>query len=382
MARISMKNRITILIFLISFSKISFAQIEKHIYQMNSIDKLLTEDVKNIVSENIDGKRIVFLGESAHHIGSDFLAKTEFVKYLVNERGYKNIVFESDFFGLYFDHKKYNIFPHWTRSVQCQDLFKFVEENEITIWGLDNQTHSYFTYHNFAKKLSEYLKQNNISVSDRFIPLTDKFIKTAGDELGKDEVGYLLGSLDLLLSNEKINPLWHQFLESFKSTVEIYTIHSSKKEGIPIRDEQMAKNLDFLVNQNPEKKFIVWVANAHMAKVEKDFMEGQTMGSDFVKMNPNISYHLAFTYIHMPWIKERKVEKAQKNQDNLLRYLPDTNQNYFIDSNGLIEENIEFSNKEYDAFFGLNSDITNYFKQFDALIYIGKGIRSKLIEYE
>jgi len=62
----------------------------------------------------------------------------------------------------------------------------------------------------------------------------------------------------------------------------------------------MAKNLDFLVKKFPEKKFLVWVANAHMSKVESEFMEGQTMGYDFVKLNPDISYHLAFTYIHMP----------------------------------------------------------------------------------
>jgi erythromycin esterase len=43
-------------------------------------------------------------------------------------------------------------------------------------------------------------------------------------------------------------------------------------------------------------------------------MEGQTMGYDFVKLNPDISYHLAFTYIHMPWIKKRKIEKAQMNK--------------------------------------------------------------------
>ncbi|MFC6859519.1 erythromycin esterase family protein [Zunongwangia atlantica 22II14-10F7] len=377
-----MKIRTIILIALISFSKISFSQIENHIYQMDSIDNLLTDEVKNIVSENLKKRRIVFLGESAHHIGSDFLAKTEFVKYLVNEKGYKNIVFESDFFGLYFDHKKYNIFPHWTRSEQCQDLFKFLEENEVTIWGLDNHTHSYFTYHNFATKLEDYLKQNNISVSDKFIQLADKSIKTRGDELKKDEVEYLLSSLDLLLSNENINSVWHQFLESFKSAVEIYTIHSSKKEGIPIRDKQMAKNLDFLVNEYPEEKFLVWVANAHMSKVEKDFMEGQTMGYDFVEMNSNISYHIAFTYIHMPWIKERKIDKAQANENNLLHYLPNTKQNYFIDSNGLIKKKPEFSNKEYDSFFGLNSDTTNWFKHFDALIFIGKGIRSNFIELE
>jgi erythromycin esterase len=377
-----MKMRNIILIFLISLTKLSFAQIESNTYQLNTLENLLTDDVKKIISYNIENKSVVFLGESAHHMGSDFLAKTEFVKYLVNEKGYKDIVFESDFFGLYFDHKKYNIFPHWTRSEQCQDLFRFLEVHDVTLWGLDNYTNSYYTYHNFTQKLNDYLKGKNINVDDRFIKLTDKSIKTAGDELNKDEVKFLLGTIDVLLSNEKIDPLWHQFLESFQSAVEIYTIHSIRKEGIPIRDKQMAKNLDFLVKKFPEKKFLVWVANAHMSKVESEFMEGQTMGYDFVKLNPDISYHLAFTYIHMPWIKKRKIEKAQMNKYNLLHYLPDTTGNYFIDSKALIKAYPKFSNKDYESFFGLNSNEANWFEQFDALIFIGKGIRSNLIEYE
>ena len=209
LARISMKMRTIILIFLISLTKLSFAQIESNTYQLNTSENLLTDDVKKIISYNIENKSVVFLGESAHHMGSDFLAKTEFVKYLVNEKGYKDIVFESDFFGLYFDHKKYNIFPHWTRSEQCQDLFRFLEVHDVTPWGLDNYTNSYYTYHNFTQKLNDYLKGKNINVDDRFIKLTDKSIKTAGDELNKDEVKFLLGTIDVLLSNEKIDPLWH-----------------------------------------------------------------------------------------------------------------------------------------------------------------------------
>jgi erythromycin esterase len=46
------------------------------------------------------------VGEAEHHIGSDFLAKAPFVKYLFEKKDYKDIVFESAFFGLYFDHKK------------------------------------------------------------------------------------------------------------------------------------------------------------------------------------------------------------------------------------------------------------------------------------
>ena len=46
-----------------------------------------------------------------------------------------------------------------------------------------------------------------------------------------------------LLNKEVVsNDLWYQFIESFRSTAQIYTVNNSKKEGVPIRDRQMAKN--------------------------------------------------------------------------------------------------------------------------------------------
>ncbi|MEE1898699.1 erythromycin esterase family protein [Flavobacterium rakeshii] len=62
----------------------------------------------------------------------------------------------------------------------------------------------------------------------------------------------------------------------------------------PTRDTEMAKNLDFIVKQNPDKKFIVWLANAHMSKCNYEYMKGLTMGHQFRELNPNISYHIAF----------------------------------------------------------------------------------------
>jgi erythromycin esterase len=378
-----MRKELFVLAFLI-ISSISYSQIENNLYQLNSTENLLTKEVKGIISKNIDDKRVIFLGESEHHIGSDFLAKTQFVKYLVKEKGYKDIVFESDFFGLYFDHRKYNIFPYWSISVQCQELFKFLEENEITIWGFDNQTHSYYTYHNFVNKLETFMKENEIVYRDDFLILVDKIIKngySSKKEITDEEVNFLLAELDKYLLNYKVksNQLWKQILESFKTTVQIYTINSGNKEGIPIRDKQMAKNLSFLVNNFSNRKFIVWLANAHMAKYEYEFMEGETMGSDFNRLNPNISYHIAISSINMPYRKEKFIEKSHKDNNNLLHFLPSTNQNYFIDSKQLLIDKNEFENKEFEGMFGLNKTTTNWFKHFDALVFIGIGETSVII---
>lgn len=380
-----MKKRISVLIILILFSKLSLAQIANNTYQLNDMENLLTEEVKTIISENIEDKRVVFLGESEHHIGSDFLAKTQFVKYLVQEKGYKDIVFESDFFGLYFDHEKHNVFPHWALSVQCQELFQFIEENKVTIWGFDNQTHSYYTYHNFIEKLTGFFDENAITYDATFLNLVEIIVKNGSDahkKLKENETEYLIALLDQYLVNEKVqsNKVWSQFLESFKSTVQIYTIHRSKKEGIPIRDKQMAGNLDFLVNDSSDKKYIVWLANSHMAKFEYEFMKGKTMGSRFVKMNPGISYHIAVSSVKMPYRKERKIEKASKDPENLLHFLPTTNQNYFINSKEVIKENPEYELREYEGMFNLDKSKTNWFKHFDALVFIGIGEKREFIK--
>ncbi len=105
--------------------KISGFSQNNGIYELNNTDNLMTSEVKNILEKDLKSKRIVLLGESAHHIGSDFLAKTDFVKYLVTEQGYKNIAFESDFFALYFDHNKNNVWPigHGLPNVKNFSIF-------------------------------------------------------------------------------------------------------------------------------------------------------------------------------------------------------------------------------------------------------------------
>jgi len=356
----------------------TFSQVDENIYELNSIENLLTQDVKEIIDKNLTDKKVVFLGEAEHHIGSDFLAKTEFVKYLVKEHNYKDIAFESDFFGLYFEHNKRNIFQHWSRSVQCKELFEFLKENDVTLWGFDNQHLFRYTYENFTLKLTKFLNDNQIEYDTNLMTSVDKIIKNGinAKKIMKDiEVRYLISELDLLLNNDKVKNhlLWHQIIENFKSSVFVYTTHSKKSKGIPIRDKQMAKNLDFLVKTNPNKKFIVWIANAHMAKYAYDFMKGKTMGSQFIKLNPAISYHIAVSSIKMPYRKDKWLQKSFRDEKNILHFLPSIENNYFLDSKKLIEKHPEFGNKEYVGMFNLNKDKTNWFKHFDALVFISKG---------
>ena len=306
----------------------------------------------------------------------------EFVKYLVLEKGYKDIAFEGDFFGLYFDHNKINLYSFWSRSIQCIELFELLNKHNVTIWGFDNQMGSGYTWNNFTNKLTEFLKNNSINFDKRFTETTEIYIKNrkkANKVVGKSNLEYLVNEVDNLIKNDTVikDKLWSQFLKSYKSDIIINSTHKSSKKAIPVRDRQMAKNLDFLVKLMPEKKFIVWLANGHMAKYEYEFMKGQTMGGQFVNMNPDISYHIAISSINMPYRKEKWIERLSKDKDNLLHFLPSTENNYFIDSKQLISKNPKYSVREYDGMFNLEKNKTNWFKHFDALVFISKGEKVK-----
>jgi len=352
------------------------------VLELNPIQDLLTPEVKNTIAKNIINKRIVFLGESEHHIGSDFLAKTEFVKYLVTEQGYRNIAFESDFFALYFEHEQKNTFQFWAKSIQCQELFQFLREHNVMIWGFDNQFSTPYTYTNFSKQLFQFLEQNNIVADERFKNLVEVVMKNGiavDNKINKKDLDYLIAQIDILLQNTDVhnNPEWNQFIQSFKSTVLEYT--SPRKIGIPIRDAQMAKNLNFITEKFPNDKFIVWAANAHISKLNEDYMKNQTMGYQYNQLNPGITFHIAFAPIKMPYRSEKSIDSQRKDPNNLLSLLPDIEHNYFIDSQLFLEKNSLYIDKNFEGMFGagLGTKNTTWFKHFDALVFIANGEKVK-----
>ena len=365
-------------------SQLIYSQMRENLYQLGTLDSLLTDDVKNIFSQNIAQKPTVFLGEAVHFSGSDFLAKAEFVKYLVEEHGYRDIAFESDFFGLFFDHNKWNLYKMWGSSDQCKALLVFLKKNNVTIWGFDNQMHSYYSNKEFVNKLSEFLKSKEIEVDARFLPLTGAVIKNGYETakvLSKEEIKYLDNYVSGLLADVKIKAdvQWTQILESYKSAIALYTVKDNLKDRKrnAIRDTQMAKNLDFLVKHNPDKKFIVWLANAHMSKCDYESLDGMTMGAQFRQLNPGTCYHVAFGSIKMPPEKtDKAISKAAADKNNILSHLPSVNNNYFLDANNAISVypafgTTAFKGSEVFGFHVVRADLLNH---FDALVFISGGI--------
>lgn len=213
-----------LLLVILFICQMLYSQMENNIYELNSLNNVfLTEDVKKIIDQNIEGKQTVFLGEAVHWIGSDFLAKTEFVKYLVTKHGYKDIAFEADFISLLYNHNKRNLPGIWTKSVQCKELMTFLKVNNVTFWGFDVQIggDAHFV---FPKKIKEFLSTIKIELEEKFLSLTNTLLlnkSKARKSLSKSNIDFLNNYITALLQNEKvkIDKQWTRILESYKADI-------------------------------------------------------------------------------------------------------------------------------------------------------------------
>lgn len=343
---------------------------------LNPIDTLLNQDAKKELSLQIAEKDMVFLGESEHHIGSNFLAKTEFVKFLVLEHGYKNIAFEGDFFALHNTNDKKNLFSFWTKSKQCASLFNFLEEQKVTIWGFDNQFSMGYSFVNFSPKLFSFMNENNIVYEKQFKDFVDIVCKRGPEfdkELSKNDIKYLVEKINIILQTNIVqeNKQWYQFIQSFRSLILQYA--SLKSKGSEIRDNQMANNLNYLAKKLENEKIIVWAANAHISKMKEEFMNGKIMGAKFLEQTNRKTFHIAFAPIKMPYRKMSFIENQIKQQNNLLNLLPNITGNYIIFSDILCKTFPHLKNAKFVGMFGMGNKEFNYFEHFDALVFIGNG---------
>ena len=146
-----------------------------------------------------------------------------------------------------------------------------------------------------------------------------------------------------------------------------------KSKGYEIRDNQMANNLNYLAKKLENQKIIVWAANAHISKMNEEFMEGKIMGAKFLEQTNRKTFHIAFAPIKMSYRTTSFIETQVKQKNNLLNLLPDITGNYIIFSSLISIEYPELKNTKFVGMFGMGNTEFNYFEHFDALVFIGNG---------
>ena len=247
--------------------------------------------LEQIYSE-ICNKNLVLLGEDSHHgSGATIALKVQLVKHLVEECGFAGVFFESPIYEFIHYAESVNIedTSHiqvsqsigglWSRAKTMPSFSLFLhnkaKDGKIKLAGVDAQfgANQPYSQGELAQRLSSYLDKSKAKACKSEIyrylnwqynektPYNEnvkKRLSVCVSEI-RDEIDNKTGKIsvsDIKVTNDQIiADNFYQYLQF------------SSGNYFNLRDEQMAKNVLWHINQLPENsKVIVWGATIHMAK--------------------------------------------------------------------------------------------------------------------
>ena len=287
--------------------------------------------------DQLQGVRVVLLGESDHGNGSDFNAKTRLIKFLHQEMGFDVLAMESGIFGTSVawralsnqavpkDAFLQGVFPVWGLSQQVQPLIRYLAvsaqtDHPLELTGFDCQFREPAARDSLVPSLHEFLNRSGIKTllsdtNSRQSHILDWAIGKhilPGDEplpqsTEKDAFLLILKATADAVERSvttREGQFWTQVLRSVSAQISLYYYWNSpataQSYNDEIRDRQMGENLVWLSNKYyPGHKIIVWahtghtMRNQHQAKV--DDLRKLHMGQHVWEVLGNESFVIAMT---------------------------------------------------------------------------------------
>lgn len=278
------------------------AWLREHAIAVRSIDPA-DQDFTDLdgLRSKLAGVRIVLLGEATHGDGATFLAKTRLVEFLHREMGFDALIFESGFYDCWkaadmltrgADARRSFqrcVWPMWSARQELDALQDYVERARaggapLAVLGLDpdfvmEPSRDYLAAElrvavaaaglaadaavsellSLVDSLYAYLDRRSPRPSSEAV---ERFISTAQAVAQEMDTVSAPASVD--------RTYWVRVLENLVSHVRFRLRPAGQppsRESIEMRDEQMARNLDWLMREGlPGARVIVWTATLHAAR--------------------------------------------------------------------------------------------------------------------
>jgi erythromycin esterase len=248
------------------------------------------EDMEPLKEKFRDAK-IIGLGENTHGSSEVFKMKHRLVEFLATEMGFTIFSIEANMPEAY----KLNDYVlngtgdpktllkgmyFWTWNTQeVLDMIEWMREfnvrgkDKIQFTGFDMQmiTGALDNLYDYAKKHDRILKTNIDTISVRVYNLKSKgariFESTSEIESIKHKCSEVLTYLTENKSSiiHVINEKEYKWLVQ-NAGIMVQSSDVSNLTGSAFRDECMAKNIDWILGNNPDAKIVLWAHNYHISK--------------------------------------------------------------------------------------------------------------------
>ncbi len=289
------------------------------------VHELLPPDSKehtdlHFLNKELEGNRIVMLGEKTHMYGNIFEMKIRVIEYLHEELGYNTIAMESPMYAIWkmnrssFSPKNFNNANNsvWSKTIEFQRLVKYIEKNNIKVIGFDSQINN--NYQQFIDDFFNYCKKQNIKIT---LKSEDMAIVIEGIlnivQYEKYDISFTDFERELKNIIHQISELgatddnyyWKQFVkgvlacsrDAYYNDNDKYIFSYVDKQN-NFRDKQMADNILSYMARNKDEKVICWADNMHtivnISSIKKSVKNGFIpMGSYIKKSLGKEAYSLA-----------------------------------------------------------------------------------------